>query len=193
MGYVIFENSLRIPIECRRVEERLFVREGTDTGVEVVEPLVRQFEGKNFLLDDFRDLMMRGDIRADMVSGKPRISTLQQIALALKAMLLRQMHDLKALMAKPLLEMCSLATSNIVAEVADDKLVLPDEAGIGRKDHVRQPELSLDQADIDGQPILEEPAQGIPLLLGLHRVALVAPAHPRINFVLDTVIVGRAH
>src|SRR5918996_831378 len=110
MGYVIFENSLRIRIECWRVEERLFVRKGTETGVEVVEPLVRQFEGKNFLLDDFRDLMMRGDIRADVVSGKPRISTLQQIALALKAMLLRQS------------------------------------------------ELSLDQADIDGQPILEEPA-----------------------------------
>src|SRR5919198_3569311 len=193
MGYVIFENSERIRIECRRVEERLFFREGTETGVEVVEPFVCQFEGENFLLDDFSDLLMSANVRAEVVSGKPRISAFQQIAFSLKGNLLRQMGNLEPLMAKPLFEVCSLAAPNLVAEVADDKLVLPDEAGVGRKDHIRQPELRLDQANIDGQALLEEPAQRIPLLLGSCRITRVAPAHPGINFVLNAVIVGRAH
>src|SRR5207249_9429585 len=84
MGYVIFDNSARIRIECRRVEERLFVREGTETGVEMVEPFAGKYKGENLLLDDFSDLLMSTNVRADVVSGKPRISAFQQIAFSLK-------------------------------------------------------------------------------------------------------------
>src|SRR5437868_2566074 len=150
MGYVIFDNSARIRIECRCVKERLFVRKGTETNVEMVEPFASQFEGENLLLDDFSDLLMSANVRADVVSSKPRISAFQQIAFSLKKILLRQMNDFESLMAKPCCEVYSLATPDLVAAVADDKFVMPDETGVGRKDHIRQPRFSLDAVDLNG-------------------------------------------
>src|SRR5207237_8419555 len=98
------------------------------------------------------------NVPAYVVTGKPRSSAFQHIALSLKEILLRQMDDFESLMAKPCCEVYSLATPDLVAEVADDKFVLPDETGVGRKDHIRQPRFCVDDVDIDGASLLKNSA-----------------------------------
>ena len=57
MRDMFFQNFESIGIKSRGMEEHMLVRKRTKTGVEMVKPLVDQFERENLLLDDLGETL----------------------------------------------------------------------------------------------------------------------------------------
>jgi hypothetical protein len=115
----------------------------------MVVPVASQFEGKNFPLDNFGNFVMGDDIGSNVIAGEPGVAAFQEISFAFETKFGGQPCNAKSAMAKPLLEMSGFASPNFVAKIANDKLVVPNQAAVRGKNHVREPWLGFNCVDIN--------------------------------------------
>ena len=105
----------------------------------MVVPVVGQFERQDFLLDNFRDVLMSDDIGSNVIAGEPGVSAFQEISFAFKIHFRGQPGHIESPITEPLLEMSGFTSPNFIAKIAYDKLVVPDQAAVRGEDHIWEP------------------------------------------------------
>src|SRR5690606_27406981 len=85
-----------------------------------------------------------------------------------------------------------LAGAHLMAETRADEAVLEDQPGVGGEHQVGQTRLGLHQLDLRTEPA-QGLVQGAPLPAGTLAVGVLLHAHPRVDLVLDAVVIGRTH
>src|SRR5882724_591106 len=120
--YVIANCPLSVFIKCRRMPDRVPIRQRTKARVQVIKPVLDQFHRDNQRLQLLPDNLVRSNIRAKSIATKQHIPAKKRISLALKEQLLRQPHNLITPVRKPFLKMLLLSLSLRKAKIASNKL-----------------------------------------------------------------------
>src|SRR2546421_234316 len=102
------------------------------------------------------------------------------------------MHHVKPMVEEPGVEVRRLAGPDLVVEPGREEPLPEHEPGVGREHQVRQPRLRPHLLDGGPEPA-ERFAEGPPLVPGDVADGGEGALHPRVDFVLDPVVVGRAH
>ena len=134
---------------------------------------------------------MRFDVGAEFVTAKKCIASEKCVAFALEIVIIGQPGNLEAVFFHPAGEMRCFAGALLVPKVAWDNLFADGKPGISGKNHVRQFRLRRDELN-SAIEFGQRSLQAVPLLLRQRRFSAARPAHPRIDLVLDAVVIRRA-
>src|SRR5262249_2506805 len=137
-------------------------------------------------------ILMTGSVTADAVAGEKCLSAKQGVAGAFKVHPFRQVFDYKAIFGKPGIEEGRLAGPNLMAKSGAEKSPAEYKPGVGREHQVGQPGLRGHQLDLYAKlhkGIVKVP----PLHVRPLRGTAARPAHPRVDLILNPVIIRRAH
>jgi hypothetical protein len=160
------DGHARIEIECGRVIHQEAVRQRAETGIDVVEALVRQANRDDLEVEELADLLVRLDLGAKTVA-RPEpwpAAVVQAISGTFETDLLIQRQQLETVLAKPGLEVRFFRAPLVRHKVTRDGLVTIDGPGICREHHVRQ--LGLGLYCLDLRALGDGVAKVLPLPLG---------------------------
>src|SRR5262245_6765334 len=87
------------------------------------------------------------DIGTNVIAGEPQFTAFQQISFSFEAIVVEQMEHFITVIRKPCFIVGRFSLSDVVAKTANNKLAIPDEAGIGGEDHIRQTRLGVEEID----------------------------------------------
>ena len=133
---------------------------------------------------------MRIDIGPKFVAAEKHVTAEERVAFALEIQILRQPDDFVTVLLHPAREVRRFARPFLVPEITRDETASDSETGVGGEDHVGKFRPRRDQLDLAIQ-VRELFEETFPLRLNEGRIGATRPAHPRIDLVLDAVIVRR--
>src|SRR6202023_1326585 len=131
---------------------------------------------------------MRFDVGTELVTAKKCVAGEKRVAFTFEIVIIGQPGDLEAAFFHPAGKMRRFAGALFVPKVAWDKLFPDSESGVGCKNHVRQVWLRRDELNFVIQ-FGKGRVQTAPLLLRDRCFGPARAAHPRIDFVLDAVVI----
>src|SRR5882724_12095062 len=132
-AHMVANRPLAVLVESAWIPQRAAIRQRTKAGVEVIEPVLNQFDGNNQAAKDFAKALMRADVRPKPVAAKQHLPAKQRVPFALEIEPLRQLFQLIAARAEPFLEMLLLATALGEAKIAADEFVARHQARVRRE------------------------------------------------------------
>src|SRR5437763_10644667 len=133
---------------------------------------------------------MRIDVGAKFVAAEKNVAAEKRIAFAFEIQILRQPDDFVAVLFHPAREMRRFSAAFFVPEITRDETAADSQAGIRGEDHVGKFRARWDELDLAiecGKRVEET----FPLRLDKRRIGAAGAAHPRIDLVLDPVIIRR--
>ncbi len=160
----------------------------------MIETLVGQPYGHDLDVEITRYFLVCLDLRAKTVAGpQPGATAIDQaVSGTFETDAFVEIEEVIAIFAKPVFEIRLFRPPFMRHEMACDRFIAVDDAGIGRKHHVRQVRLWLDGRDL--RELADRVAQLFPLLPGtVEAQRLVLAGHPRVDHVVDREKVGRTH
>src|SRR5262249_7544521 len=136
--------------------------------------------------------LMPGHVAAKAIAGKQDRPAEEGVAGALEIHVLRQLLDCEAVLGEPGFVERAFASTDVMPKARAEKLLPEPQARIGGEYEVRQPRPRLHQLHLHPQRA-QRPVQMPPLPMRLLRMRPARSAHPRIDLVLDPVVIRRAH
>ncbi|KAG0505770.1 MAG: hypothetical protein Udaeo_08660 [Candidatus Udaeobacter sp.] len=189
IGHVFPDCALPVFIEGIWKPKPTAVRQRTKAGIKVVKTRINQLHRDSKATEHFCDGAVRLDVGTKFVTAKEHVLAEERVAFAFEVKFFRQPIDFIAVLLHPFGEKRLFSCAFFVAEIAGDESAANRQPGVGGEDHVRQPWLRRDQMNL--AKLGKRRVQSFPLLLHDRRVGAVGDAHPRIDLVLDAVVIRR--
>lgn len=120
---------------CGEIEE-LAAAQGTETGVQMVEAAIDEFERNNFSVKMVAQDREHANIRSLPISAEPVFREAQEIPCSFKVKVWFQRHHLIAVPTKPILEVSLFSLPLRIPEATHDGGSSDYDAGIRRKDEI---------------------------------------------------------
>ena len=134
---------------------------------------------------------MRLDIGAKFVPAKKNVAAAEEsVTFAFEVEVIGQPRNLVAVLFHPVREVRRFARAFFVPEITGNELATDGKPGVSRENHVGESPLRGDQMNLAIQ-FGKRRVQFVPLLLCKHSFGAARATHPRIDLVLDPVIVRR--
>src|SRR5215475_2664412 len=133
---------------------------------------------------------MRLNVRTKLVTAKQRIAAKKSVAFPFEIKIFWQPIYFITALFHPFREERLLAGALLMAKIAGDKFAANRQPGIGGENHIRKPGLRWNQMNLTVE-VRETRVQLFPLLLRQNCLGAAGPVHPRIDLVLDAVVIGR--
>lgn len=164
--HAALDGNARLVIESRRMIQQEAVGQRTEARVDVIEARVRQSDRHNLDIKEIPDFCVRLNLRAETVPGPQPGSTAikQTVSSALESDLVIKIEQVEPVVPEPVLEVLLFRATFVRHEVARNRLVAVNGAGIRRENHVGQLGLRLNRNDV--RKLTDLVAQSGPLLLG---------------------------
>src|SRR5262245_46633059 len=135
---------------------------------------------------------MAESMTANAITSKQRVATKQRIAGPFEMHVIAGLADFEPRGCEPLLVVRHFSLALWMSKASHDGDVLVNERRVGREHHVRQAGLRRQKLD-RGSRFFQQLLERRPLLAGSLPIALPLPVHPRIDFVLNSIVIRRAH
>lgn len=134
-----FSNGLSaIAIECIRKVEKLAAAQRTETGVEMIEAAVDQFERNDFPMEPLAKDRVHADVGSLPIATEPDVGKSQEIACAFKVKASVDGHHVIAVFMEPMPGMRFLSLAFRISEVTYDGRASDNQSGIRRKHEIGQ-------------------------------------------------------
>jgi hypothetical protein len=189
---VLANGALAVLIERGRIPNCFVIGERAEAGVEVIIAGIDELDRNHTAAEFAADLLMAGGVTSHAIAGVEGVAAEECVAGAFKAEVFRHLDDFEAVLCKPAAVVGFFALPLPVAEAREKSLPMKDHRGVGREYQIGEPRPGFQQRDL-GTGIDDVCPQGVPLS-NRHRVfCLARHVHPRIDFVVDAVVIRRAH
>ena len=136
IGNTVGYSRLAVGIECGWEIQQLTATQGTETGIEMVETIVHQFERDNLLVKPRTENREGMDIRSLSIAAEPDIRKAQEVPGSFKTQTSLNRHDIIAVFTKPSFKMSLLSLPFRIPEVADNRSLSDNDPGIGGKHEI---------------------------------------------------------
>ncbi len=192
VGHGFAEGALAVVVEGAGVVDGFAVRERAEASVEVVVVPVDHFERDHADAEEFGDLLMAAGVAAGLIAGEERVAAEEGVAGAFEVGSGRRFADFVTEFHERGLVEGLFALALVVFEMGEDSPGAEEHGGVGGEDEVRQAGDRRDEFDFCACGF-DVGTQVFPLLDCEFAIGGAGAAHPGVDFVLDTVVVGRAH
>src|SRR5688572_12961210 len=129
---------LAVLVERPGHPNRAAVGQRTETGIEMVKPVLHQLDRNDQAAKHLAQSSMRMDVRSKSITAKQHPSAEKGIPFPFEKHSSRQADDLVTLMGEPGFELGLLALSFYVTKVTPNEFAADDQAGVCGEHHVRQ-------------------------------------------------------
>ena len=193
VGHVGFDDLATVFVEGGRIVDHLAAAERAEARVEMIEPRIGQLQAQHAPAEAFGHQRVGSDFGAEVIAAEQLVSGEERVAGPLEEHVFGKFVDGETVFAKPRTEDRLLAAAHRKTEPRQDHAPIGHQAGIGGEHQVGQTGLRVDEHQLGPTRVGESLAEVGPLRLRKLRLGPVETRHPRVDLVLDGVILRRGH